>query len=128
MPNRFITDHEVEGEIRPAARGGAGRRGSSATCATRVRERAGREESHIFDAQIMLAEDAEFLKQVEQLIRESWMSAETAYEFKALEIRNIWTSSGNALLRDRLADLSAITVACCSSCWGGPRTRSSGPR
>jgi phosphotransferase system enzyme I (PtsI) len=36
------------------------------------------------------------------------MSAETAYEFKALELRNAWNASGNALLRDRLADLSAI--------------------
>ncbi|MFN8654048.1 MAG: phosphoenolpyruvate--protein phosphotransferase [Gemmatimonadales bacterium] len=108
VPNRFITDHEVEGEI---ARLHAAVQDVSRLLGDlrdRVRERAGREESHIFDAQIMLAEDAEFLKQVEQLIRESWMSAETAYEFKALEIRNIWTSSGNALLRDRLADLSAI--------------------
>jgi phosphotransferase system enzyme I (PtsI) len=74
----------------------------------RVRERAGREESHIFDAQIMMVQDADFLRGVEQLIRQNHLSAETAYEFRALEIRNVWAGSGNALLRDRLADLSAI--------------------
>ncbi|HXI20174.1 MAG TPA: phosphoenolpyruvate--protein phosphotransferase, partial [Gemmatimonadales bacterium] len=74
----------------------------------RVRERAGIEESHIFDAQILMLRDGEFLGQVERLIRESGMSAETAYEFKALELRNAWSSSGTAMLRDRLADLISI--------------------
>jgi phosphoenolpyruvate-protein phosphotransferase (PTS system enzyme I) len=108
VPNRFITDAEVEVEV-------VRLRAAVQEVVTvlealrdRVRERAGREESHIFDAQIMMAQDADFLRGVEQLIRESWMSAETAYEFKALEIRNIWSGSGNTLLRDRVADLSAI--------------------
>ncbi len=74
----------------------------------RVQERAGREESHIFDAQILMAQDGDFMAGVEQLIRQNLLSAETAYEFKALEVRNTWASSGNALLRDRLADISAI--------------------
>jgi phosphotransferase system enzyme I (PtsI) len=54
-----------------------------------------------------MAQDPDFLRDVEQCIRDG-MSAETAYEFKALELRNAWNASGNALLRDRLADLSAI--------------------
>jgi len=108
VPNRFIPDAEVEGEIlrlRAAVDTVVDVLGA---LRDRVRERGGREESHIFDAQMMMAQDADFLKGVEQLIRESGMSAETAYEFKALELRNIWGGSGNALLRDRLADLSAI--------------------
>ena len=108
VPNRFITDAEVEGEVERLHAAVEEVSRVLENLRERVRERAGREESHIFDAQIMLAEDADFLKDVVQLIRESGMSAETAYEFKALEIRNIWGGSGNALLRDRLADLSAI--------------------
>lgn len=108
VPNRFIADADVEGEI--ARLQAAVREVARILQALRdrVREQAGREESHIFDAQIMMAQDADFLRGVEQLIRESGMSAETAYEFKALEVRNIWSSSGNTLLRDRVADLSAI--------------------
>ncbi len=107
VPNRFIADEEVDAELtrlRLAVRGVAE---TLTALRDRVRDRAGREESHIFDAQIMMAEDPDFLRAVEQCIRDG-MSAETAYEFKALELRNIWGASGNAMLRDRLADLSAI--------------------
>jgi phosphotransferase system enzyme I (PtsI) len=74
----------------------------------RVLQRAGPEESRIFDAQILMAQDEEFLKSVETLIRNNHFSAETAYEFKALELRNLW--SGAARLRERLADLNAIQL------------------
>ena len=76
----------------------------------RVLQRAGAEESRIFDAQIMMAQDEEFLSSVEVLIRNNHLSAETAYEFKALELRALWSSSGSAQLRDRLADLHAIQI------------------
>jgi phosphotransferase system enzyme I (PtsI) len=76
----------------------------------RVLERAGPEESRIFDAQILMAQDEDFLRSVEQLIRNNRLSAETAYEFKALEIRNAWSASSSARLRERLADLHAIQM------------------
>ena len=74
----------------------------------RVLQRAGPEESRIFDAQILMAQDKEFLASVEILIRNNQLSAETAYEFKALELRALW--SGQARLRERLADLHAIQM------------------
>ncbi len=74
----------------------------------RVLVRAGVEESRIFEAQILMVQDPDFLAGVEVLIRENQLSAETAYEFKALELRNLWASSGSAQLRERLADLTAI--------------------
>src|SRR5918998_267754 len=74
----------------------------------RVLQRAGPEESRIFDAQILMAQDEEFLKSVETLIRNNQFSAETAYEFRALELRQHWSSA--ARLRDRLADLHAILM------------------
>ena len=74
----------------------------------RVLQRAGPEESRIFDAQILMAQDKEFLASVETLIRNNQLSAETAYEFKALELRALW--SGAARLRERLADLHAIQM------------------
>jgi len=74
----------------------------------RVLQRAGPEESRIFDAQILMAQDREFLASVENLIRKSQLSAETAYEFRALELRSLW--SGAARLRERLADLHSIQM------------------
>ncbi len=108
VPNRACAPDEVEAEVTRLHLAVAGVVETLSGLRDRVRERAGREESHIFDAQILMAQDSDFLRGVEHLIRENRLSAETAYEFKALEVRNVWAGSGSALLRERLADLSAI--------------------
>ncbi|HEV8196099.1 MAG TPA: phosphoenolpyruvate--protein phosphotransferase [Gemmatimonadales bacterium] len=76
----------------------------------RVLERAGLEESRIFEAQIMMVQDPDFLAEVTNLIRHNNFSAETAYEFKALELRAKWGGTGNVRLRERLADLLATQL------------------
>jgi phosphotransferase system enzyme I (PtsI) len=76
----------------------------------RTLQRAGEEEAGIFDAQIMMAQDRDFLDGVEALIRKNNLAAETAYDFKALELRNVWERSRVSVLRDRLADLHAIHI------------------
>lgn len=76
----------------------------------RTEERAGSEEAGIFDAQIMMVQDVEFLGGVEALIRRNSLAAETAYDFKALELRSAWARSRMSVLRDRLADLNAIQL------------------
>jgi phosphoenolpyruvate-protein phosphotransferase (PTS system enzyme I) len=83
----------------------------------RVLQRAGPEESRIFDAQILIAQDKDFLASVETLIRNNQLSAETAYEFKALEYRNLFASRDR--LRDRLADLHAIQLRMLNRLMGG---------
>ena len=76
----------------------------------RVEERAGEEESRIFEAQVFMAQDPEFLATVEHLIRENLLGAETAYEFKALEMRVAWSGSSSARLRERITDLTAVQL------------------
>ncbi len=76
----------------------------------RVLQRAGPEESRIFDAQILMVQDVDFIASVEELIRNNRLSAESAYEFKALELRNAWSHASSARLRERLADLNAIQM------------------
>ncbi len=110
VPNRTISAPEVETEIRRLRDAAAHVGKVLEGLRDRVLERAGVEESHIFDAQILMVQDADILGEVEQLIRQNCFSAETAYEFKALETRALWESSGSAVLRDRLADLSAIQI------------------
>ncbi|HET9295168.1 MAG TPA: phosphoenolpyruvate--protein phosphotransferase [Gemmatimonadales bacterium] len=107
VPDRTVDPGEIEGElarlheaVRDVVAGLEGLR-------DRVLERGGVEESRIFDAQIMMVQDPEFLGEVETLVRKNHFSAETAYEFKALELRNLWAGSPSARLRDRLADLTA---------------------
>src|SRR5207245_1916275 len=61
----------------------------------RAAERAGPDEARIFDAQLLMLEDKEFLAGAEDLIRENHLTAEKAFEFKALEVRDLWTATGS---------------------------------
>src|SRR5437899_7305325 len=68
------------------------------------------DEARIFDAQLLMLEDKEFLAGAEDLIRENHLTAEKAFEFKALEVRDLWTATGSTRLKDRLADLNGVTI------------------
>jgi len=76
----------------------------------KAEDRAGVDEARIFDAQVLMLEDQEFLASVEALIRESHLTAEKAYEFKALEMRDLWSATGSPRLKDKLADLNGIVI------------------
>ena len=109
VPDRAVAPHEVEGEIRRVHEAAAAVVASLDRLREQVLERAGFEESQIFEAQIMMVQDSDFLAGVEQLIRNNNLSAETAYEFKALELRAAWGNAGTRL-RERLADLLATQI------------------
>ncbi len=108
VPDRAVGPDEVEAEVARLHGAVADVVAMLTELGERVLRRAGPEEARIFDAQILMAQDGEFLRGVEVLIRKNQLSAETAYEFKALELRNLW--SGAARLRERLADLHAIQL------------------
>jgi phosphotransferase system enzyme I (PtsI) len=110
VPDRAVPAAQVEEEVRRLREAVDVVVTALQELGQRVHERAGPEESRIFDAQIEMAKDEYFLQSVEQLIRNNKLSAETAYEFKALEVRNLWSNSPSARLRERLADLHAIQM------------------
>lgn len=109
VPDRGVAPSEVEGEVKRLHEAVAAVVKSLNHLRERVLERAGFEESQIFEAQIMMAQDTDFFAGVETLIRKNNLSAETAYEFKALELRAAWGSAGTRL-RERLADLLATQI------------------
>jgi phosphotransferase system enzyme I (PtsI) len=108
VPDRTVGADEVESEVRRLRAAVDDVVSHLRSLGERVLQRAGVEESRIFDAQILMAQDQEFLTSVETLIRRNRFSAETAYEFRALELREQW--SGAARLRERVADLHAIQM------------------
>jgi phosphotransferase system enzyme I (PtsI) len=108
VEDRTVRADEVEGEVRRLREAVDDVVSHLQGLGERVLHRAGPEESRIFDAQILMAQDEDFLASVETLIRKNQLSAETAYEFRALELRALW--SGAARLRERLADLHAIQM------------------
>jgi phosphotransferase system enzyme I (PtsI) len=116
VPDRAVRPGQVESEVKRLRDAVAEVVSHLEELGQKVLKRAGPEEARIFDAQILMAQDEEFLSSVEFLIRNNQLSAETAYEFKALELRNLW--SGAARLRERLADLNAIQLRMISRLMG----------
>jgi phosphotransferase system enzyme I (PtsI) len=110
VPDRSVRPDEVEGEVARLHEAVRAVADHLDTLRERVLHGAGLEESRIFEAQILMVRDQEFLARVEELIRQNNLSAETAFEFKALELRVLWSNTTNLRLRERLADLSAIQI------------------
>jgi phosphotransferase system enzyme I (PtsI) len=117
VPDRTVRADQVENEVRRLREAVEYVVSHLRELGERVLHRAGPEESRIFDAQMLMAQDKDFLASVETLIRNNQLSAETAYEFKALELRALW--SGAARLRERLADLHAIQMRMIHHLMGG---------
>ncbi len=106
VPHRVVARKDVKGEVARVRDAVRAVRAYLENMRERAAHRAGPEEAKIFDAQILMLEDEEFLGGVEGLIRENQLSAERAFEFKALETRALWAS--NPRLRERVADLSGV--------------------
>jgi len=121
VKDRTVRADQVEGEVRRLREAVDAVVSHLKELGERVLQRAGPEESRIFDAQILLTQDEEFLRSVETLIRQNQLSAETAYEFRALELRALW--SGAARLRERLADLHAIQMRMLHHLLGRPENQ-----
>lgn len=120
LPNRTISPSEQDAEIARLHGAVAATVTQLVALRERTLSRAGPEAAGIFDAQIMMVNDSEFLDGVESLIRKGNLSAETAYEFRALELRNAWQASRKSLLRDRIADLNAIQLRTLAHLMGRP--------
>lgn len=106
VPHRVVARKAVDREVARLRGAVKAVRSHLEVLRDRAARRAGEEEAKIFDAQILMLEDEEFLGAVEGLIRENQLSAERAYEFKSLEVRALWSS--NTRLRERVADLSGV--------------------
>ena len=110
VPHRVVPRARVEKEVRRLRAAVRDVKRFLQAMKAKTEDRAGLDEARIFDAQILMLEDKEFLTAVANLIRENHLTAEKAYEFKALEVRDMWAATGSPRLKDRLADLTGVAV------------------
>jgi len=110
VPHRVVPRSQVDKEVRRLRAAVRDVQRHVQDLKSRTETRVGPDEARIFDAQLLMLEDADFLGAIEDLIRENHLTAEKAFEFKALEQRDVWTSVGNARLKDRIADLNGVMV------------------
>ncbi len=110
VPHRVVPRAQVEKEVRRLRAAIKDVRGQLTELRARAADRAGVDEARIFDAQLLLLEDKDFIGGVAELIRENHFTAEKAFEFKTLEVRDLWTAAGNPLLKERLADVTGVAI------------------
>lgn len=122
VPDRSVDPHEVDREIAKLHEAVRAVADHLNMLREKVLHTAGLEESRIFEAQSLLVQDPDFIGSVEHLIRQNNLSAETAYEFKALELRVAWSNTANMRVRERLADLSATQIRVLRELTGHPNT------
>jgi phosphotransferase system enzyme I (PtsI) len=110
VPHRVVPRTQVEKEIRRLRAAIKDVKRHLADLRARTVDRAGVDEARIFDAQILMLEDRDFIGGVAALIRENHLTAEKAFEFKTLEVRDLWSSAGSPLLKERLADVTGVAI------------------
>ena len=108
VPHRTIAPDEVERELErfEAAREGALER--TRELRDRTLERLGDIEAKIFEPQALMLEDPDLVEGTEAYIRENYLSAERAFDWRLLELRSRFLDSAHAMVADRLADLEDI--------------------
>ncbi len=119
MTHRVIASDEVESELLKLRKAIANVRDELDKLRQHTLIHAGKEEAKIFSAQMLMLEDPYFLGEVESLIRENQLSAERAFEFKVLEMRDQWAQSPSATLRQKTADLTGIQIRVLQTLLGG---------
>src|SRR4029077_4909907 len=99
IPHRVVPRTQVEKEVRrlraavrDVKRHLNGRR-------KRAEVQAGADEARFFDAQILMLEDKSFIGDVEELIRKNHLTAEKAYEYQALDVRDAWAATASSRLK-----------------------------
>src|SRR5213082_4237145 len=110
VPHRVVPRSRVEKEVRRLRAAVRDVKGYLQDLRVKAEDRAGADEARIFDAQLLMLEDKEFLSGVADLIRENHLTAEKAFEFKTLEVRDLWTAAGSPLLKERLTDLTGVAI------------------
>ena len=110
VPHRVVPRTQVEKEIRRLRAALKDVRKQLNELRARAEDRAGVDEARIFDAQLLMLEDKDFIGGIEELIRENHLTAEKAFEFKTLEVRDLWTAAGSPLLKERLAVLTGVAI------------------
>ncbi|HVH11375.1 MAG TPA: phosphoenolpyruvate-utilizing N-terminal domain-containing protein, partial [Gemmatimonadales bacterium] len=110
VPHRVVPRAQVEKEVRRLHAAIRDVKRHLGELKAKAEVRAGVDEARIFDAQVLMLEDREFIAGAETLIRENHLTAERAFEFKALEVRDMWAATGNPRLKDRLTDFTGVTT------------------
>jgi phosphotransferase system enzyme I (PtsI) len=117
--HRIIHDDAIPGEIKRFHAALEQARQRLRQVRARAEKNAGPEEAAIFDVQLSILEDAELLRQVEELIHQN-LGAEKAFDLVLFEWRQQFAAHARPMLRERVGDLIDIHIRVLSILLGLP--------
>ncbi|MGH7539437.1 MAG: phosphoenolpyruvate--protein phosphotransferase [Gemmatimonadota bacterium] len=107
-PHRTIAADQIESEIERFHAARAWARAGLEELRDRTRNELGDVEAKIFDPQILILEDPELVSGTVSYIRDSFLPAERAFDWRIMELRMQILDAAHLMLIDRLADLRDV--------------------
>lgn len=86
----------------------------------RTEARLGPVEARIFDPQILMLEDPEVVEGTERYITENRVTAARAFEWRMLELTDLWARTSHTMVLDRLNDVHDVKLRVQSRLLGRP--------
>lgn len=109
-PHRTISPAQVDAEIRRFDEARAWARERIRQVRDETAARVGEIEAKIFEPQMLMLDDPDLVEGTYAYIRDNYLSAERAFEWRLLEIRSRFLDTAHAMVVDRLADLRDIRL------------------
>lgn len=110
VAHRSIAPEEVDRELEALEAAFAGARREILRLQAGTEERLGAVEARIFDPQLLMLEDPEVLEGTRRYIVENHLAASKAFDWRMLELRELWSATQHPMVLDRLNDLEDLQL------------------
>lgn len=108
VPHRTIAPEQVEAEVRRFEEAREWARERIRELRDAAVERVGPYDAKIFESQLLMLDDPDLVEGTLSYVRDNYLSAERAFDWRLLEIRSRFLDTAHAMVLDRLADLRDI--------------------
>lgn len=109
-PHRTIRPEDIEGELERFEKARLESIEGIRTLRERTAATLGEVEAKIFDPQILMLEDPELVDGTRRYIRENFLAADRAFDWRMTELRTRMLDAAHVMIADRFADLMDIRV------------------
>jgi phosphotransferase system enzyme I (PtsI) len=117
--HRIVDDEHIDGELRRLHEALERAKDRLHQVRDRAERHAGPEEAAIFDVQLSILEDPDLVRSVESLVRQN-LAAEKAFDLVMLEWRQHFARAPQAMMRERVGDLTDVHIRLLSLLLGLP--------
>jgi phosphoenolpyruvate-protein phosphotransferase (PTS system enzyme I) len=110
VPHRTISKDEIEGEVALFLEALDWGEARLEALKSRTADRLGPVEARIFDPQMLMLRDPEFVDGVVRYIRDNRLGAARALDWRILELHARWSRTAHPMVLDRLNDLEDLQI------------------